>query len=86
MTDDPANPFGTFVQKIDARWLRSELEGTMAFRIYVWRSVSTRFLRAVIHPKLAGRLWLKLIYFVEERFPQYFGTNGQYPLIVIKKA
>ncbi len=81
-----AQPVGTFVQKMDATWLKSQLAGRMDFEIRVWRSVSVRFLRAVIRPYLAGRLWLRLLYGLEERFPRYFGENGQYPLIVIRKA
>jgi hypothetical protein len=57
----------------------------MPARILVWRSVTVRFMRAVIHPWLAGRLWLLLLYGLEERFPEYFGENGKYPLIVIQK-
>jgi len=26
-----------------------------------------------------------LIFWLEERFPRFFGENGQYPLIVIEK-
>ena len=53
--------------------------------ILVWRSVSTRFLRTVFHPVLAGRFWLRLLFWLEERAPHFFGKYGQYPLIVIKK-
>jgi hypothetical protein len=58
----------------------------MPVEILVWRSVSVRFLRALIHPQLGGRLWLRLLYWLEERVPQYFGENGKYPLIVIRKG
>jgi SAM-dependent methyltransferase len=75
---------GTFVEKLDAVWLRRELADLQP-QIWVWRSVSVRFLRAVIHRVLAGRLWLRLLYALEERFPHYFGEKGQYPLIVIHK-
>jgi hypothetical protein len=44
-----------------------------------------RFLRAVIHAPLAGRLWLRLLFRLEERFPAWFGERGQYPLVVITK-
>ena len=44
-----------------------------------------RFLRALIHPRLGGRFWLRLLFRLEERFPHFFGENGQYPLIVIRK-
>lgn len=76
---------GTFVQKLDAKWLRSALKGIMPFRILVWRSVSTRFLRTMIQPQWHGRYWLRIIYFLEEVFPRFFGENGQYPMLVVKK-
>jgi SAM-dependent methyltransferase len=75
---------GTFVEKLDADWLRRELAGK-DLKILVWRSVSVRFLRAVIHPFLAGKLWLKLLYALEEKNPAYYGEQGQYPLIVFTK-
>jgi hypothetical protein len=28
---------------------------------------------------------LKIIYWLEERFPNYLGENGAYPLVVISK-
>jgi len=78
-------PTGTFIQKYDARWLAETLTGPMVYEIRCWRSVSVRFLRALIHPAMAGRFWLRLLYFLEERFPRWFGANGQYPLVVIRK-
>ncbi len=80
-----AEPVGTYIQKLDANWLRRMLADKMDVQIGVWRSVNVRFLRAVIHAPLAGRLWLRLLYALEERFPRWFGENGQYPLIVIRK-
>ncbi len=76
---------GTFVEKLDADWLRRELAGKN-LKILVWRSVSVRFLRAVIHPWLAGKLWLKILYALEEKNPAYYGEQGQYPLIVFRKS
>jgi hypothetical protein len=78
-------PQGTFVTKHDVAWLKHELNQRMPFDIYVWRSVSVRFLRAVFHPLLGGKFFLRLLYAIEERYPKYFGENGQYPLIVIHK-
>jgi SAM-dependent methyltransferase len=81
---DSSKPTGTFVQKRDAASLKQDLDG-LNLEIRVWRSLSVRFLRAVIKPQLGGRLWLKWVYWLEERFPHYFGENGQYPLVVIQK-
>jgi len=78
-------PKGTFTARHDARWVKEEVGAYMPLEILVWRSLSVRFLRTLIHPWLAGRLWLRLIYWLEERFPHWFGENGQYPLIVIRK-
>ncbi len=80
----PNKPTGTFVEKLDAAWLRCEL-AELQPEIRVWRSVSVRFLRAVIHSVLGGKMWLRLLYALEERFPGFFGEKGQYPLIVIRK-
>lgn len=76
---------GTFTSRHDAQWMRTQVGAQMPLEIYPWRSVSVRFMRNLIHPWLAGRLWLRLLYLLEERFPRFFGENGQYPLIVIRK-
>jgi SAM-dependent methyltransferase len=76
---------GTFVQKMNAKWLTRELEGIVPFRIFAWRSLSTRFLRWLIHPHLGGKAFLRLVFWMEDRFPRFFGVNGQYPLILIEK-
>jgi SAM-dependent methyltransferase len=78
-------PTGTYIQKLDAAWLRSLLKDRMDFEIRVWRSVNVRFLRAVMHAPLGGRLWLGLLFWLEERFPHFFGEKGQYPLVIIRK-
>ena len=76
---------GTFIRKLDAGWLKEKLGGRMRYEVYVWRSVSVRFLRALVHDRSGGRLWLGLLFWLEERFPRFFGEKGQYPLIVIRK-
>jgi SAM-dependent methyltransferase len=78
-------PTGTYVSKYNAAWLKRVLNGKIPYEIRVWRSVSVRFLRAVIQPKLAGRFWLWLLFQLEELFPKFFGEKGVYPLIVIHK-
>lgn len=76
---------GTYVQKYNAAWLRQELAESVPIRILVWRSASVRFLRTFIHPWLGGKLWLRWLYNQEEKDPQYYGENGQYPLILLEK-
>lgn len=81
----PSKEKGTFVQKYNAAWLKQELAGSVPVRILVWRSASVRFLRTFIHGWLGGKYWLRWLYNLEERHPQYFGENGQYPLILLEK-
>jgi len=78
-------PVGTFVLKTSAKWFHGAMKGVLPYEIRVWRSVSVKFLRSVIQPEWAGRLWLKILYQLEEWFPHYFGEKGQYPLIIISK-
>jgi ubiquinone/menaquinone biosynthesis C-methylase UbiE len=79
------SPKGTFTSRHDAAWVRSVVGAEMPVQIFVWRSVSVRFLRSLVHLRLGGRWFLKLLYWLEERMPRFFGENGQYPLIVICK-
>jgi hypothetical protein len=56
----------------------------MDFEILVWRSVSVAFCGSD-HPDWGGRFWLKVLFWIEERFPRLLGRIGQYPLVVIYK-
>jgi len=67
-----AKPQGTLVQKLDARNLREMLKGSFQIDIKVWRSVSVRFLRAMIHPWALGKFCLGVLYLLEEAFPRFF--------------
>jgi ubiquinone/menaquinone biosynthesis C-methylase UbiE len=81
--DDPA---GTFVRKMTPEWLKREIGSRYPLEIRPWRSLSTRLLRWFVHPRLGGKLFLRFVFRLEDAFPRFFGENGQYPLIVIKKA
>lgn len=76
---------GTFTEKHDAAWIKTQVGQQMPVEILVWRSVTVRFMRALIHPRLGGRAALGLLFWLEERFPHFFGEKGKYPLIVIRK-
>ncbi len=81
-----AKPTGTYIHKFDPAWLEKTLGGRMDYDVRVWRSVNVRFLRAMIHPWLGGKYWLRLLYWLEERFPRFFGEKGQYPLIILRRG
>jgi len=73
------------VEKLTPRWLKNELRGAVRFEIYPWRSLSPRFMRWFVRPQLGGKIFLRLVFWLEERFPRFFGENGQYPMVVIRK-
>src|SRR5258706_7677135 len=81
--DEPA---GTFVEKMTPAWLKSEIGSKMPLEIRPWRSMSTRLLRWFVHPKLGGKYFLRLVFWLEGLFPKIFGENGQYPMIDISKV
>jgi SAM-dependent methyltransferase len=83
---EAASAKGTFINRRGAAWLKSEVGSRMPVEILVWRSASVRFTRSLIQAWLGGRYWLRLLYRLEERYPHWFGENGQYPLIVIRKS
>jgi len=74
----------TFTERMTADVIHRDLP-ELNVDIRVWRSVSVRFLRAVIHPWLGGKLWLKWIYRLEEKDPHHYGLVGQYPMIIFEK-
>lgn len=80
-----SKPKGTFVEKFDAETFKKEILPQYNSEIFVWRSVSVRFLRTVIHRGWGGKIFLRILYRLEEWFPHYFGEKGQYPLIIIEK-
>jgi hypothetical protein len=83
---DSNTPQGTFIRKDNAAWLKSQVGSQIPIEIWVWRSAGVRFLRTFFHDGKGGRLWLRVLYWLEERFPHFFGEKGQYPLIVMKKG
>lgn len=82
--EEPQQARGTFVEKNTYDWIQNSLSG-IRHEVFPWRSISVRFMRALIHPALGGRIWLKFIYWLEERFPGWFAKNGQYPMVIIYK-
>lgn len=77
---------GTFTCKHDYVWIKNNLEALPGLEIRVWRTASTKFLRAFIHRKALGGFWLRLLFQLEEIAPKFFGRIGQYPMILFHKS
>jgi hypothetical protein len=75
----------TYVAKNTPGWFESNIATLVPVEIFVWRSVSVKVLRTFAHKNWGGRGLLRLLFWLEERFPHWFGKNGNYPLVVISK-
>jgi SAM-dependent methyltransferase len=80
-----AAPTGTFTHNVSYQELRGQLGFVPGLDIRVWRTVSTSFLRALIHRRLAGAFWLRGLYALEECFPHVLGRLGQYAMILFAR-
>lgn len=80
------NKTGTFVRKTSAKWLQSEIGVFIPLEIYSWRSISAKVSRFYIRENWLGEKKLAWLFQLEERFPTFFGRNGYYPLIVMRKS
>jgi SAM-dependent methyltransferase len=75
----------TFVQKMTPARLRVELQDTLPYEVFAWRSLSPRFMQWFVREELGGRSLLRFVFWLEEKFPRFFGLHGQYPMIVMRK-
>ena len=55
------------------------------YQIYCWRSIDINVLKLYIHKCFFGKLLLKGLFTIENRFSNLLGRVGQYPIIVIQK-
>jgi SAM-dependent methyltransferase len=76
----------TFVQKMTPGRLRCAIKGKIPYQIVPWRSLSPRFMQWFVRDGRAGRTLLRLVFWLEDRYPRFFGLHGQYPMIVITKT
>lgn len=76
----------TFVQKMTPQRLRSAINGRVPYQLFPWRSLSPRFMQWFVREGRAGRTLLRFVFWLEDRFPGFFGRHGQYPMIVIAKT
>jgi SAM-dependent methyltransferase len=83
--ESPEGTKGTYVRKHNPDWLQREIGARFPLEIFVWRSLNVRFMRTFIKERFGGRSLLRLVYWLEERFPHFAGKHGAYPMIVISK-
>jgi hypothetical protein len=55
------------------------------FDAVVWRSLSVPFMKLYVHRWLFGTVLLRVIYKMEDLFPELLGRFGAYPMFVFRK-
>lgn len=76
---------GTHVVKHDAQWLHRSLKGLVNYKVLVWRTPSVNVMRFFVREEWRGRSMLRFLFWLEERFPRFFGEKGLYPMVVLQK-
>ena len=84
-TQDLLTRPGLYSYKHDYGWLRKHVGDLPGFDVRIWRTVSSAFLRALVHRQFFGRYWLRFLYWLEEIFPRFLGRFGQYPMVLFHK-
>src|SRR3989304_3387391 len=64
-------PKGTFINRNGLAGVKTEVSSRMPVEIRVWRSASVLFLRSLIRPWLVARPCLRLLFWLEGRFPRW---------------
>lgn len=67
------------------RWFKTQIASKYETSVYSWRSVNVPFLKIFIHQKWGGKTLLRLIFWLENRYPTMMGRLGAYPIFVTIK-
>ncbi len=67
------------------RWFRKSFSFSGEMTFYCWRSTNKYFMKVYIHKWLWGKQILNRLRHLEEKYPEWFGRHGAYPVIVIRK-
>lgn len=69
----------------DHRWYQDKIQPIGYLPARSWRSVSVTFMRRYFHPRYGGATMLRILFALEEKFPLFFGSHGQYATLVCNK-
>jgi len=78
------NEEGLYYYLHDNDWWR-RFEDVAEVRILPWRSLTSDVQKKLIPNNKLGRLIFKLLFYLEDQFPDFFATHFHYPMIILKK-
>ena len=66
-------------------WFDEQVSPKFNVELASWRSIATSVTRRFIQPWLLGRIIVDALFFLEDKFPKFFGRFGQYPIFIFRK-
>jgi ubiquinone/menaquinone biosynthesis C-methylase UbiE/uncharacterized protein YbaR (Trm112 family) len=66
-------------------WFRRSFEFGRNIEFYCWRSTNKYFLNLYIHKWFFGEKLMEKLRKSEEKYPEFWGRFGEYPVVLIKK-
>jgi ubiquinone/menaquinone biosynthesis C-methylase UbiE/uncharacterized protein YbaR (Trm112 family) len=66
-------------------WFKRNFDFSDRMKFYCWRSVNKYFLKLYVHKWLGGKKLLRWLRKSEDKYPEFWGKFGEYPVIVIRK-
>lgn len=76
---------GFFFSAHSLSWFDNILKKEFDVDIAVWRTLNVAVGKRIIKNYLGGSLVVRILFFLENKFPRFFGRYGQYPMIILKK-
>ena len=64
-------------------WL--QFQNLATIKILPWRSFSAQHQKILFPDNIFGKITLKILFFLENTFSNFFSKNFQYPMIILKK-
>ncbi len=66
-------------------WFKRSFEFGNDIRFFCWRSTNKQFMKFYVHRWLGGKQLLRCLRKSEDKYPEFWGRFGDYPVIVIHK-
>tara|TARA_Y100000591_G_C21802583_1_gene682947 strand:- start:82 stop:840 length:759 start_codon:yes stop_codon:yes gene_type:complete len=66
------------------KWWK-QFENKVEVSFYCWRSFSSQHQKKLFPDNFLGKIFFNILYVLEEKFPNFFVSQFQYPIIILKK-
>ena len=84
INEDKENKTSLYFYAHDLKWWK-QFENSADVKIYPWRSFDSDYQKRLFPNNIFGKIMFKILFFLENSFPNFFARNLQYPMIVLTK-